>query len=269
MSTDVGMLIAVTSVARRLSRNSRITTIAKTRPSPPSCSRTSIDCWMNGAWSNTGVNAPPAPSAERRSGSAVADLARHLHGVRLRQLRHGDRQRGLPVDERRPSWPGPSPPRPSRRRRCAAARVRAPPRSVPLLLRDARRAGAPRMSATVPSSVPISIDAGAAVLRDGAAGHEGAGRLQRARDDRGLQPVVGQRVLRRDRDPRARGAGEGRGADAVELLELRQHGVVHGGGQLGPGGVARHRQGDDRAGRRGCRRRPAGRRRRAGRSGGG
>ena len=72
MSTDVGMLIAVTSVARMLSRNSRITTTAKTRPRPPSCSSESIDCVMNGAWSNTGVNAPPAPSEERRPGSASA-----------------------------------------------------------------------------------------------------------------------------------------------------------------------------------------------------
>ena len=56
MSTDTGIEIAVTRVERIDRRNTRITITAKTRPSRPSVARLSMDCWMNGAWSNTTVN---------------------------------------------------------------------------------------------------------------------------------------------------------------------------------------------------------------------
>ncbi|KJL32795.1 hypothetical protein RL72_00147 [Microbacterium azadirachtae] len=47
--TLVGMEIAVTSVERTESRNTRITSTAKTSPSRPSWASDSMDCWMNGA----------------------------------------------------------------------------------------------------------------------------------------------------------------------------------------------------------------------------
>ena len=46
MSTDVGIEIAVTRVARTESRKMRITITAKSRPSRPSVASDSIDCWM-------------------------------------------------------------------------------------------------------------------------------------------------------------------------------------------------------------------------------
>ena len=62
MRTLVGIEIAVTSVERTDSRKIRITITAKTRPSSPSWASDSIDCWMNGAWSNTVVNVAPGRS---------------------------------------------------------------------------------------------------------------------------------------------------------------------------------------------------------------
>ncbi len=44
--TLVGIEIAVTSVARTESRNTRMTSTAKNRPRRPSCASASIDCWM-------------------------------------------------------------------------------------------------------------------------------------------------------------------------------------------------------------------------------
>ena len=49
MSTLVGIEIAATRVERTDSRNTKITSTAKTRPSRPSCASASIDCSMYGA----------------------------------------------------------------------------------------------------------------------------------------------------------------------------------------------------------------------------
>ena len=65
MSTEVGMEMAVTSVARTDSRKTRITSTAKARPSSPSCVSESIDCWMNGAWSKTTVKVASGMSFSR------------------------------------------------------------------------------------------------------------------------------------------------------------------------------------------------------------
>ena len=65
ISTEVGIEIAVTRVARTESRNTRITRTAKIRPSRPSSVSASIDSWMNGAWSKTTVKVAPATAASR------------------------------------------------------------------------------------------------------------------------------------------------------------------------------------------------------------
>src|SRR5215207_10524433 len=72
ISTEVGIEIAVTSVARTDNRNTRITSTANSRPSSPSVASDSIDCSMYGAWSNTTVNVAPGfvvSSEDSRSGS--------------------------------------------------------------------------------------------------------------------------------------------------------------------------------------------------------
>ena len=71
ISTLVGIEIAVTRVARTDSRNSRMTSTAKSRPSMPSWASDSIDCWMYGAWSKTTMNSEPEPIESCRSGSAA------------------------------------------------------------------------------------------------------------------------------------------------------------------------------------------------------
>ena len=65
---EVGMEMAVTSVERTDSRNSRMTMTAKNRPSVPSVASASIELSMNGAWSKTTVNAVPEPIAVARPG---------------------------------------------------------------------------------------------------------------------------------------------------------------------------------------------------------
>ena len=69
-SSDSGIEIAVMTVARTESRKMRMTTTAKTRPSTPSLTRSSIDCLMNGAWSNTVWNATSSLIFSSMSGSA-------------------------------------------------------------------------------------------------------------------------------------------------------------------------------------------------------
>ena len=68
MSTLVGMEMTVTRVERIESRNTRITSTAKTRPRPPSSASDEIDCWMKGAWSKTTVTLAPDPSLSSMSG---------------------------------------------------------------------------------------------------------------------------------------------------------------------------------------------------------
>ena len=74
ISTEVGMEIAVTKVARTESRKTRITSTAKIRPRRPSWVSESIDCWMKGAWSKTMVKVAPGTadsSFGRRSRTCV------------------------------------------------------------------------------------------------------------------------------------------------------------------------------------------------------
>jgi hypothetical protein len=63
---DSGIEIADTSVDRIDARNTRITSTANSRPSPPSVDSPSMDSSMNGAWSNT------TPTVTSRAAS-VAD----------------------------------------------------------------------------------------------------------------------------------------------------------------------------------------------------
>ncbi len=56
ISTEIGIEMAATSVERIENRNRKMTITAKKRPSRPSVASELIDCWMNGAWSNTTVN---------------------------------------------------------------------------------------------------------------------------------------------------------------------------------------------------------------------
>ena len=100
MSTDTGIEIAVTRVERTDSRNTRITMTAKTRPSRPSVARLSIDCWMNGAWSNTTVNFVLSPIASSSVGIASLHGLRHRDGVAGRRLGDRDGERRLAVDAR-------------------------------------------------------------------------------------------------------------------------------------------------------------------------
>ncbi len=74
MSTEVGIEIAVTSVALIDSRKTRITMTANASPSRPSVASASIDCSMYGAWSKTTVNDAPGfveSSEDSRSGSSA------------------------------------------------------------------------------------------------------------------------------------------------------------------------------------------------------
>ena len=68
ISTEVGIEMAVTIVERTESRNTKITTIAKIRPSVPSTARFSSDFSTKGAWSNT-VTMVTAPSFFLKSSS--------------------------------------------------------------------------------------------------------------------------------------------------------------------------------------------------------
>ena len=61
---------AVTRVERTESRNTAITSTANARPSRPSWNSVSMDCWMNGAWSNTTVRSAPPPTRDASSGRA-------------------------------------------------------------------------------------------------------------------------------------------------------------------------------------------------------
>ncbi len=71
-SSDVGIEIAVISVARTEKRKKKMTSTAKARPSSPSVTSVSIDCWMNGAWSSATVTVTSSPSAASISGSTEA-----------------------------------------------------------------------------------------------------------------------------------------------------------------------------------------------------
>ena len=53
ISNDSGMEIAVMIVERTESRKTRMISTAKLRPSPPSTSRSWMDCSIDGAWSKT------------------------------------------------------------------------------------------------------------------------------------------------------------------------------------------------------------------------
>ena len=59
---------AVTRVERAESRNTAITSTAMPRPSRPSTKRVSMDCSMNGAWSNTTERRAPSPASDSSSG---------------------------------------------------------------------------------------------------------------------------------------------------------------------------------------------------------
>ena len=60
--TEIGIERAVTSVERTETRKTKITTTAKSRPSRPSVANPSMECSMNGAWSNTTVRSRPGTS---------------------------------------------------------------------------------------------------------------------------------------------------------------------------------------------------------------
>ena len=71
-SSEVGIEIAVTSVARTESRNTKITSTAKASPSRPSVTSVSIDWVMNGAWSVTTSSFDPSGMSVLSSGSSSA-----------------------------------------------------------------------------------------------------------------------------------------------------------------------------------------------------
>ena len=72
MRRESGMEMAVMIVARTDSRKTRMTRTAKIRPSPPSLSRSWMDCSMNGAWSNAETNSVLSPIIFSSSGSLSA-----------------------------------------------------------------------------------------------------------------------------------------------------------------------------------------------------
>ena len=71
MSTDVGIEMAVTRVARMSSRKIRMMSTANARPSSPSVASDSIDSSMYGAWSKTTTSSTSEPRASSRSGMSA------------------------------------------------------------------------------------------------------------------------------------------------------------------------------------------------------
>ena len=72
MRRESGIEIAVMIVARTDSRKTRMTRTAKISPSPPSLSRSWMDCSMNGAWSKAETNSVSSPIDFSSSGSLSA-----------------------------------------------------------------------------------------------------------------------------------------------------------------------------------------------------
>ena len=93
MSTEIGIEIAATRVDRIENRNRKMTMTAKKRPSRPSVASELIDCWMNGAWSNTTVNWVLPPTAAARSSSCSLTAFETSTVLPAGRLRDGDRQR--------------------------------------------------------------------------------------------------------------------------------------------------------------------------------
>ncbi len=72
MSRESGIETAAMTVDRHDQRNARITSTAKSSPSPPSTERSWIDCSMKGAWSKMVMNSASRVGARRSSSACTA-----------------------------------------------------------------------------------------------------------------------------------------------------------------------------------------------------